>query len=424
MANFFDVDWSKLPVPVDDGAAAHLQGTRLSTVPLAATDGRAVDLSAEEGLVVVFIYPMTGRPGVPLPAGWDEIPGARGCTPQSCAFRDHATELRELGVTSIFGLSSQDTAYQAEAVTRLHLPFAILSDARFALTDALRLPCFDVAGTRLLKRLTMVLFTGRVEKVFYPVFPPDRSAGDVVAWLRTAKRQAAVESTKLTPRASAEGEPTSQSTVDVRWDALDKRAIELVSRVREASAALPALPPSEDFLCWDVSHTYGELLPDATAAALRRALSLLPPGGGFTFLDLGSGEGVPVVLASALFPEFRRVCGVELLPRLHTVAERHVAQLTAAAAARVTLRCGDMMEGLEGDLANADVVFFLGTCFGEDVLGPLWRACEQALRRGAVLICASHEAPAALFELCATEAAPASWGGMATLRFYKRAGLF
>ena len=188
MTNLLDVDWSKLPVPVDDGGAAHLLGMRLPAIELAATDGRMVDLSDLPGLAVVYAYPMTGRPGVPLPDGWDAIPGARGCTPQSCAFRDHAAELRELGVASLFGLSSQDTAYQAELAARLHLPFAILSDARFRLADALRLPCFEVAGTRLLKRLTMVLSAGRIEKVFYPVFPPDRSAGDVIGWLRAAQR--------------------------------------------------------------------------------------------------------------------------------------------------------------------------------------------------------------------------------------------
>lgn len=188
MTNFLDVDWSKLPVPVDDGAAAHLQGMRMPSVALAATDGRMVDLSALPGLVVVYAYPMTGRPGIPLPDGWDAIPGARGCTPQSCAFRDHAAELGALGVASLFGLSSQDTAWQAEVVGRLHLPFAILSDAGFRLADALRLPCFEADGTRLLRRLTMVLSQGRIEKVFYPVFPPDRSAGDVVAWLRAAQR--------------------------------------------------------------------------------------------------------------------------------------------------------------------------------------------------------------------------------------------
>lgn len=188
MTNLLDVDWSKLPVPVDDGGAAHLQGMRMPSVALAATHGRMVDLSSLPGRAVVYAYPMTGRPGVPLPDGWDAIPGARGCTPQSCAFRDHAAELRALGVASLFGLSSQDTAWQAEVVARLHLPFAILSDAEFRLADALRLPCFDVHGTRLLRRLTMVLSAGRIEKVFYPVFPPDRSAGDVVDWLRASQR--------------------------------------------------------------------------------------------------------------------------------------------------------------------------------------------------------------------------------------------
>ncbi len=172
-----------LPVPEDDGACGHLPGMTLPSVPLLATDGRQVDLAVLSGRTVVYAYPRTGRPDQPLPEGWDAIPGARGCTPQSCAFRDHHAELRELGA-DVYGLSTQDTDYQQEAVERLHLPFALLSDNSLALTRALRLPTFEVDGMTLHKRLTLIIHDGAIEHVFYPVFPPDRNAGDVIAWLR------------------------------------------------------------------------------------------------------------------------------------------------------------------------------------------------------------------------------------------------
>ena len=176
-----------LPVPEDDGAADHLPGTRFPSVPLASTSGEIVDLSALPGRTVVYCYPMTGRPDRSLPAGWDEIPGARGCTPQTCSFRDHHAELRSLGA-SVFGSSTQDTEYQREAATRLHLPFALLSDSDLALAGALGLPTFEVDGMVLLKRLTLVIDEGWIEKVFYPVFPPDRSAEEVVEWLEDPGR--------------------------------------------------------------------------------------------------------------------------------------------------------------------------------------------------------------------------------------------
>ncbi len=181
-------DWSSLPAPVDDGAASHLAGLRLPSVPLQATDDSTVDLSRLPGRVVVYAYPRTGVPAAPNPDGWDMIPGARGCTPQSCAFRDHFAELRALGVDRLFGLSTQDSAYQREAALRLHLPFPLLSDERLALTRAMRLPTFDTAGMTLLKRLTLVVESGVVAKVFYPVFPPDRNAAEVAAWLSAAGR--------------------------------------------------------------------------------------------------------------------------------------------------------------------------------------------------------------------------------------------
>ena len=177
-----------LPVPVDDGAANHLTGLALPDVALTATDGSRVNLSRLSGRTVVYIYPRTGRPGQAMPTGWNGIPGARGCTPQSCSFRDHFDELRALGVRQLYGLSTQDSDYQREAVERLHLPFAILSDADFALQRALRLPTFAVDGMVLLKRMALVIDDGTIGKVFYPVFPPDRSAAQVVAWLRGESR--------------------------------------------------------------------------------------------------------------------------------------------------------------------------------------------------------------------------------------------
>ncbi len=179
-----EVDWSRIPPPADDGGADHLAGMALPALALPATDGRPVDLSALAGRSVVYIYPMTGRPDVPLPGGWDMIPGARGCTPQSCAFRDHFADLRRLGVDNLFGLSVQDTGYQREAAERLHLPFALLSDAGMALAEALRLPRLQVAGMRLLKRLTLVIDSGQITRAFYPVFPPDAHVGELAAWLR------------------------------------------------------------------------------------------------------------------------------------------------------------------------------------------------------------------------------------------------
>ncbi len=176
-----------IPVPQDDGAARHLTGMKLPDLALPATGGGAVNLALLPGRTVLYIYPRTGVPGVDLPPGWDDIPGARGCTPQSCGFRDHSTELKALGVSHLFGLSTQDTDYQREAAERLHLPFAILSDSKLAFARALDLPIFSVAGMTLLKRMALVIDDGIIDKVFYPVFPPDENAADVVAWLRGAK---------------------------------------------------------------------------------------------------------------------------------------------------------------------------------------------------------------------------------------------
>jgi peroxiredoxin len=176
-----------LPVPQDDGGARHLTGLRLLALTLAATNGASTDLSKCAGRTLLYIYPRTGRPGQPLPEGWDGIPGARGCTPQSCGFRDHFAELKQLGVANVFGLSTQDSAYQREAAERLHLPFPLLSDAALKFTRALNLPTFEVAGMTLLKRMALVIDDGTIAKVFYPVFPPDKNAEEVIAWLRASK---------------------------------------------------------------------------------------------------------------------------------------------------------------------------------------------------------------------------------------------
>lgn len=177
-----------LPAPKDDGACDHLTGMKLPSIMLRSTRDRMVDLSRVTGAAVVYIYPRTGRPDQELPAGWNAIPGARGCTPQSCAFRDHYRELKELGVTELFGVSTQDSAYQQEAAERLHLPFELLSDEKLEFAKALRLPVFEVDGMKLVKRITLILRDGKIDKLFYPVFPPDRNADEVIEWLAAVRR--------------------------------------------------------------------------------------------------------------------------------------------------------------------------------------------------------------------------------------------
>jgi peroxiredoxin len=175
-----------LPVPSDDGACDHLRGRMLPSIALEATSGAKIDLSKEgRPWLVVYCYPRTGRPDQePLggAAEWNAIPGARGCTPQSCAYRDHHAELAALGAT-VYGFSTQDTGYQSEAVERLHLPFPLLSDARLEFARAMRLPTFSFAGLELIKRLTLIARAGRIEEVLYPVFPSDADAGRVMEWL-------------------------------------------------------------------------------------------------------------------------------------------------------------------------------------------------------------------------------------------------
>lgn len=171
-----------LPVPTDDGACAHLPGLRVPSIALPSTRGGTLDLSALRGRTVVYAYPRTGLPDQDPPAGWDLVPGARGCTPQSCSYRDHHADLAALGA-GVVGLSTNPPAYQREAAERLRLPFALASDEGLALTREMRLPTFEIAGMTLLRRFTLILRDGWVEDVIYPVFPPDRSAADTLDWL-------------------------------------------------------------------------------------------------------------------------------------------------------------------------------------------------------------------------------------------------
>ncbi|MGQ0686615.1 peroxiredoxin [Bradyrhizobium sp.] len=188
-SNLLEVDWSQIPAPSDDGGAAHLAGMKIPPVSLRATDDTVVDLSQLAGRTVVFAYPRTGEPGkISLVDDWDMIPGARGCTPQTCAFRDLFAELKAAGAKHVYGLSTQSNEYQAEMAARLHLPFSVLSDEKLKLTEALQLPTMEVADLTLIKRLALIVDDGRITHVFYPVFPPDRNAGDVLAWLRENPR--------------------------------------------------------------------------------------------------------------------------------------------------------------------------------------------------------------------------------------------
>src|SRR5215813_6368512 len=189
--NLLDVDWSKIPAPVDDGTATHLNGMKIPPVSLRATNDTMVTLSALPGRTVVFGYPRTGEPNkVALVEDWDMIPGARGCTPQTCAFRDLYADLKAAGAAHVFGLSTQSNSYQTEMASRLHLPFPVLSDEKLELTRALELPTMEVAGLTLIKRLALIIDDARIAHVFYPVFPPDRNASDVLEWLKANKKEA------------------------------------------------------------------------------------------------------------------------------------------------------------------------------------------------------------------------------------------
>lgn len=188
-SNLLEVDWSKIPAPSDDGGAAHLAGMKIPSVSLRATDSTAVDLSKLSGRTVVFGYPRTGKPGkIALVDDWDMIPGARGCTPQTCSFRDLFKDLKEAGASGVFGLSTQSHDYQKAMTDRLHVPFPVLSDEKLELTKAMNLPTMEAAGLTLIKRLALIVDDGRITHVFYPVFPPDQNAADVLAWLQANPR--------------------------------------------------------------------------------------------------------------------------------------------------------------------------------------------------------------------------------------------
>jgi peroxiredoxin len=182
-----DADYTSLPVdlpaPEDDGAADHLAGLVLPSLVLASTGGEALDLAVlAERRLVAYVYPRTGRPGEPLPADWNDIPGARGCTPQSCAYRDSLGRFERLGAR-VVGISAQSSAEQDEFADREHIPFPLLSDGDLRLAAGIGLPTFETAGMTLYRRLTLVAEAGRIVKAFYPVFPPDRNAAEVLAWL-------------------------------------------------------------------------------------------------------------------------------------------------------------------------------------------------------------------------------------------------
>lgn len=178
---------SELPVPKDDGACSHLTGSRVASISLSATSGDQVDVSSLSGLTIVFCYPRTGAPGETVTDDWNSIPGARGCTPQACSFRDEMVELRKLGVKHLFGLSSQDTPHQAEAKQRLHLPYELLSDEKLEFAKALKLPTFEWKDKTLIKRLALAIDNETIVKVWYPIFPPDANAREVVEWLASKK---------------------------------------------------------------------------------------------------------------------------------------------------------------------------------------------------------------------------------------------
>ncbi|THW20396.1 thioredoxin-like protein [Aureobasidium pullulans] len=172
-----------MSLPTDDGACDHLKGMKMPPLSLPATNDSLVKISSLQGLVVIFCYPRTGAPNETIPDSWNSIPGARGCTPQACSFRDLSRQFLTAGVNKIFGLSTQDTSYQQEVKTRLNLPFELLSDEKLDFVEALKLPTIDWEGKKLTKRITLAIADGKIVKIWYPVFPPDQSAQQVLDWL-------------------------------------------------------------------------------------------------------------------------------------------------------------------------------------------------------------------------------------------------
>ena len=185
--NLSDVDWSKIPEPKLDFNLEHLNQLIIPDLKLNSTDDTTVSLSNLKVITVIYVYPMTGVPGKELPEGWDKIPGARGCTPQSCSFRDNFSKLKKLGVNNIFGLSTQSTEYQKELATRLHLPYTILSDEKLEFSKKLKLPMFKVLKMNLLKRITLILKDNKIIKYFYPIFPPTKNIEDVINFFEKSK---------------------------------------------------------------------------------------------------------------------------------------------------------------------------------------------------------------------------------------------
>ena len=178
-------DWSKIPAPKEDEDLSHLLKYKIKSVLLKSTNNQSIDLSKIKGLSIIYIYPMTGQPNIPLPENWDNIPGARGCTPQSCSFRDNFSILKKLNVNNIFGLSTQTTEYQKEMTERLHLPFPVLSDEKLEFAKQLNLPIFEVENMKLIKRITLILKDNEIIKYFYPIFPPDKNVEQVIQFLTT-----------------------------------------------------------------------------------------------------------------------------------------------------------------------------------------------------------------------------------------------